>query len=114
MSLLFSHVTVTASDGNEAEFLVSGIPREFDDFEYYTVFEDFLDGIDEDTEITVHADAYLYGEGETFKATIEEVAYFHLRMQQDENFLSCHCDHIESVDFTCNYSPDELFGIDWG
>ena len=114
MSLLFSHVTVTASDGSEAEFLVSGIPREFDDFEYYIVFEDFLDGIDEDTEITVHADAYLYGEGETFKATIEEVAYFHLRMQQDENFLSGHCDHIESVDFTCNYSPDELFGIEWG
>ena len=114
MALLFSHVRVSAPDGNEAEFLVCGIPREFDDFEYYTAFEDFLDGIEEDTEITVHADAYLYGEGETFKASIEEVAYFHLRMQQDENFLSGHCDNIESVDFTCNYSPDELFGMDWG
>ena len=114
MALLFSHVRVTTPDGNDAEFLVSGIPREFDDFEYYTAFEDFLDGIEEDTEITVHADAYLYGEGETFKASIEEVAYFHLRMQKDENFLSGHCDNIESVDFTCNYSPDELFGMDWG
>ena len=114
MALLFSRVRVSTPAGNEAEFLVSGIPREFDDFEYYTAFEDFLDGIEEDTEITVHADAYLYGEGETFKASIEEVAYFHLRMQQDENFLSGHCDHIESVDFTCSYSPDELFGMDWG
>jgi hypothetical protein len=114
MALLFSHVRVSTPDGNEAEFLVSGIPREFDDFEYYTAFEDFLDGIEEDTEISVHAEAYLYGEGETFKATIEEVAYFHLRMKQDEKFLSGHCDNIESVDFTCNYSPDELFGIDWG
>jgi hypothetical protein len=35
-------------------------------------------------------------------------------MQKDENFLSGHCDNIESVDFTCNYSPDELFGMDWG
>ena len=58
MALLFSHVQVTTPDGNEAEFLVSGIPREFDDFEYYTAFEDFLDGIEEDTEISVHAEAY--------------------------------------------------------
>ena len=114
MALLVSHVRVSTPDGNEAEFLVSGIPREFDDFEYYTAFEDFLDSIEEETEISVHAEAYLYGEGETFKASIEEVAYFHLRMQQDENFLSGHCDNIESVDFTCNYSPDELFGLDWG
>ena len=73
MALLFSHVQVSTPDGNETEFLVSGIPREFDDFEYYTAFEDFLDGIEEDTEITVHADAYLYGEGETYQASIEEI-----------------------------------------
>ena len=73
MALLFSHVRVSTPDGNETEFLVSGIPREFDDFEYYTAFEDFLDGIEEDTEITVHADAYLYGEGETYQASIEEI-----------------------------------------
>lgn len=42
MALLFSHVRVSTPDGNEAEFLVSGIPREFEDFDYYTAFEDFL------------------------------------------------------------------------
>lgn len=114
MALLFSHVRVTTPGGNEAEFLVSGIPREFDDFDYYTKFEDFLDSIEEDTEITVHADAYLYGEGETLNASIEEVAYLTLRMNADDRFLTRHCDHIESVDLTCNYSPDELFGMDWG
>ena len=114
MAVLFSHVRVSTPDGNQAEFLVCGIPREFDDFEYYNTFEDFLDSIEEETEISVHAEAYLYGEGETYKASIEEVAYFHLRTQQDENFLSGHCDNIESVDFTCNYSPDESFGLDWG
>ena len=53
MALLFSHVRVSTPDGNDAEFLISGIPREFDDFEHYTTFEDFIDSIEEDTEITV-------------------------------------------------------------
>ena len=56
MALLFSHVRVSTPDGNEAEFLVSGIPRELEDFDYYTKFEDFIDSIEEDTEITVHAE----------------------------------------------------------
>lgn len=94
MAVLFSHVRVSTPDGNQAEFLVCGIPREFDDFEDYNTFKDFLDSIEEETEISVHAEAYLYGEGETYKASIEEVAYFHLRTQQDENFLSGHCDNI--------------------
>ena len=48
MALLFSHVRVSTPDGNETEFLVSGIPRELEDFDYYTKFEDFLDSIEED------------------------------------------------------------------
>ena len=55
MALLFSHVRVSTPNGNETEFLVSGIPRELEDFDYYTKFEDFIDSIEEDTEITVHA-----------------------------------------------------------
>ena len=74
MALLFSHVRVSTPDGNEADFLVSGIPRKFDDFEYYTRFEDFLDSIEEDTEISVHAEACLYGDGENINASIEQVA----------------------------------------
>ena len=31
--------------------------------------------------------AYLYGEGETVKATPEEVAYMTMREQNDSNFL---------------------------
>ena len=114
MALLFSHVRVSTPDGNEADFLVSGIPREFDDFEYYTRFEDFLDSIEENTEISAHAEAYLYGNGETINASIEEVAYLTLRMNADNRFLTGHCDNIESADFTCSYSPDERFGMDWG
>ena len=73
MALLFSHVRVSTPDGNEAEFLVAGIPREFEDVEGYTKLDEFLTEIDEDTEISFHAEAYLYGEGETFIATIAEV-----------------------------------------
>ena len=66
---------------------------------------------DEETEVSVHAEAYLYGEEETYKATPEEVAYFMMRMNQDETFLS-RCDNIESVDFTISWSPDELFDME--
>ena len=54
MALLFSHVRVSTPDGNEAEFLVAGIPREFEDVEGYTKLDEFLTEIDEDTEISFH------------------------------------------------------------
>ena len=49
MALLFSAVTVTAND-QEVEFLVGGIPREFDDLEGWTSFDNFMEDIDEETE----------------------------------------------------------------
>ena len=93
MALLFTHVRVSTPDGSEA---------------------DLLDSIEEDAEISVHAEACLYGSGETVKASNEEVAYLTLRMNANDRFLTGHCDNIESVDFTCSYSPDERFGMDRG
>ena len=110
MAVLFSAVTVTAGD-QEKEFLVRGIPRELGDIEGYTAFEEFMEDIDEETEVSVHAEAYLYGEGETYTATLEEVAYFYKRIEMREDFLSARCDNIEDVDFTFGWSPDELFGM---
>ena len=110
MAVLFSAVTVTAGD-QETEFLVRGIPRELGDIEGYTAFEEFMEDIDEETEVSVHAEAYLYGEGETYMATLEEVAYFYKRIEMREDFLSARCDNIEDVDFTFGWSPDELFGM---
>lgn len=114
MVTLFSHVRISTPDGDEAEFLVSGIPRDFDDLEHYTRFEDFLDIIEHESEISIHAEAYLYGEGKTNKASVEEIAYLTLRMNDDDRFLLDHCNNIESVDFTSIYSPEELFGVDCG
>ena len=111
MALLFSHVRVSTPDGNEAEFLVAGIPREFEDVEGYTKLDEFLTEIEKNTEISFHAEAYLYGEGETYTATLEELAYFYLRIEMREDFLSARCDNIEDVDFTFGWSPDELFGM---
>ena len=56
MAVLFSAVTVTA--GEEAELLVSGITREYDDLEGWTIFDDFLEDISEETQVHVHAEAY--------------------------------------------------------
>lgn len=108
MAVLFSAVTVTAGD-EETELLVGGIPREYNDMEGWTIFEDFLGEIEKETEVQVHAEAYLYGEGETVRATPEEVAYFMMRMEMQADFLQDRCDNIEDVDFTFTWSPQELF-----
>ena len=110
MALLFSAVTVTAND-LEVEFLVGGIPREFDDLEGWTAFDNFMEDIDEETEVSVHAKAYLYGGEDTYKATPEEVAYLMKRIEMDDTFLS-RCDNIEDVDLTIQWSPEELFDME--
>ena len=109
MSILFSKVTMR-DDYNESEFFVSGFPQEPDDLEGWTAYHDFLDEITEDTIVNIHAEAYLYGEGETVKATPEEVAYMTIRDQNDSSFLSGRCDCIGESDFNVNWYPDELFG----
>ena len=113
MSILFSQVTLTTSGGNEDEFLVSGIPRDSDDLEGWTAYDNFINNLDEETEISVHVESYLYGNGETVKASPEEVAYMVSRMNADDRFLDKHCDNIEDSDFTISHSPDELFGSDF-
>ena len=80
MALLFSAVRATAND-QEVEFFVGGIPREYDDLEGWTAFDRFMGEIDKETEVAVHAESYLYGEEETYRATPEEVAYFMKRIE---------------------------------
>lgn len=112
MAILFSKVTMR-DDYNETDFFAGGYPQDSDDLEGWTAYHEFLDEISEDTIVNVHVDAYLYGEGETVKATPEEVAYMMMRDQRDPNFLSGHCDFIGEQDFNISYYPDELFGQDF-
>ena len=58
MALLFSAVTVTAGE-DEIELLVGGIPREYDDLEGWSEFDDLMYFISEETEVSVHAEACL-------------------------------------------------------
>lgn len=106
MALLFSAVTVTAGY-DEAEFTVGGIPREYDDLVGWTAFDNFMENVDAETEVSVHAKVYLYGGEETVTATPEEVGYLMMRMERDENFLAGHCDNIEDVDFSFLRPPEE-------
>ena len=110
MALLFSAVTVTAGN-EEIEFTVGGIPREYDDLVGWTAFDDFMENADAETEVSVHAEAYLYGGEETVTATPEEVAYLIMRMERDETLLAKHCDNIEDADFSFLLSPDEYYGM---
>ena len=111
MALLFSAVTVTAGY-DETEFTIGGIPKEYDDLVGWTAFDDFMENVDAETEVSVHAEAYLYGGEETVTATPEEVAYLMMRMERDENFLAGHCDNIEDVDFSFLRPPEEYYGME--
>ena len=111
MALLFSAVTVTAGN-KQAEFLVGGIPRESEDLEGWTAYDEFMEDIDTETEVDVHAEVYTYGGEETFKASPEEIAYLKMRADADENFLSDHCDNIEDADFSFTFSPEESCGME--
>lgn len=109
---IYTTIDAFTADNNQVEFLAAGIPRDADDLEGWTAYENFMDELDSEQEVSVHVEAYLYGEGETFKATPEEVAYFKMRADADEEFLHDHCDNIEDADFTIQWSPDELYGVE--
>ena len=110
MALLFSAVTVSAG-GAETEFLVSGIPREYDDLYGWRAFDDFLEELDTDTTVNVRAGVYLYGEGETFRASLEEVAYLTRRLEMNDQFLRNSCDSVEELSFIFGWCSEELFGM---
>lgn len=111
MALLFSAVTVTANE-DKIELLVSGIPREYDEMEGWTDFDDFVNLLREESEVSVHAQGYLYGEGEIVDASPQEIAYLLKRMETDDHFLVDHCTKTENAEFTFIWSPEELFGME--
>jgi hypothetical protein len=81
--ILFSQVKVQSADQSEA-FFISGIPKEYDDLTESVQLEWFLQDIDSDETVQVHADAFLYGEGEVVNATHAELCYFldRIRLKQ--------------------------------
>ena len=102
MSLLFSKVTIQ-SDSDEVEFMVGGFLERCDEY------QDFLDEINDETSISVHVDAYVCGNGETIRASPDEVAEISVRIEAEPDFLSDQCDCIGEADFEIQWSPDESY-----
>ena len=113
IAILFSQVKVQSADQSET-FLISGIPKEYDDLTESVQLEWFLQDIDSDETVQVHADAYLYGEGEVVNATHAELCYFLDRIRLNPNFLDSRCQSAGSSDFSFDWSPNELFGQQLG
>lgn len=111
MALLFSAVTLTGDD-NQVELLVPGIPKESNDLRGWTAYENFIASIDHEQEIRVHVAACLYGEGQPFLASPEEIAYFTLRAKEDDSFLCDHCSHAGHSDFQFTWSPEMSYGME--
>ena len=109
IAILFSQVKVQSADQSET-FLISGIPKEYEDLTESVQLEWFLQDIDSDETVQVHADAYLYGEGEPVNATHAELCYFLDRIRVNPNFLESRCQSAGSSDFSFEWSPDEWPG----
>lgn len=108
MAIVFSKIILRA-DELEAKFFACGTIRELGDLDPYTLYHEFTEEISSETDINVHVDTHIYGEGERFDATPEEMAYFTIRDRDDPTFLS-RCEKIGESDFCFTYCPEELFG----
>ena len=59
-----------------------------------------------------HASAYRYGVGEDTNATWDDLPRIMLQMEENPNFLSERCSHVEDVSFSFDWSQRELFGME--
>ena len=108
MALLFSRVTIQR-DFDEVEFIVGGFPTEPDDLARCDEYQDFLEEIDDETSVIVHVDAYICGNGETIRASPDEVAEISARTEAVPDFLSEQCDCVGEADFEILCSPAESY-----
>lgn len=110
MAILFSAVGVKAGE-EQTSLLVSGIPKDYEDLSGWRAFEHFLMDVDQESDIQVEVKSYLYGEGEVFRASLEEVTYMMKRMEMRSNFLEDRCRCVGNSTFSFNWFPKELFGL---
>ena len=96
-SMLFSKVTLTADNGSTDEFLCSGIVNCEEDLENSDLYNEFLEDNPDADSIVVDSKAYSYGEGESEKASEDDLIYLATR---GEDFLASNeVDEIESSHF---------------
>jgi hypothetical protein len=108
-SVLFSKVELWTDNGNEHEFFVGGIPRDYDDLEGVDDFDVFMEEA-ETQEYRVHVSSYVYGEGETERASDEQLAEIIEKFENDEEWMS-ELTPLEDSEFTFDYKADEQPGM---
>ena len=72
MAVQFSAVTVSADD-NTTKLYVGGIPQSYDDLEGWRIFEEFLGELEQETEVHIQAQSYLYGGEEDIRIKFDSV-----------------------------------------
>ena len=110
MAILFSAVGVKVGE-EQTSLLVSGVPKGYEDLSGWRAFEHFLMDVDQESDIQVDVKSYLYGDGEVFRASVEEVTYMMKRLEMRSNFLEDRCQCVGNSTFTFNWCPKELFGL---
>ena len=110
MAILFSAVQVKSGE-DSVSLLVSGSPKNTEDFSGWKAYEYFLMDIGKPADVTVDVKSYLYGEGDVFKASLEEVAYMGMRIRMQDNFLEDRCHCVGNSTFSFNWCPEKLFGL---
>ena len=79
------------------------------DFKNLPIDENVLSGEYDEISISVHVDAYVCGNGETIRASPDEVAEISARTESEPDFLSEQCDWVGETDFEIRLSPDEPY-----
>lgn len=98
MSIRFSRISAMTEDAS-ALFLVGGCPTQQADLDGWTAFDSFTEELPADTVITIHIETFLYGDGEAFDATPEEIAYFYQRIEMRPDFIEKRTEKKEESEF---------------
>ena len=106
--LIFSKIDAKATTGEIYTGLVSGIPNGLSDLDGWKCFEHYLACLDSCT-VTVDVTSFGYGEGFSYEATPEEVAYMYQRRKMRPDFLETRCEYLGDSQFSFDWEPDELF-----
>lgn len=101
-SLTYSHVELSGN-GMYSDFYVEGIPDE------YTIgdtcgYNDFVEDMDEQVDITVTVDSFNVGRGESVSPDETQLECLVKNMDAIEKEYGI--DHIQAQHFTCCYEPD--------
>lgn len=97
MSIRFSRISAMTEDAS-ALFLVGGCPTQQADLDGWTAFDSFVEDMPADKVITVKVETFIYGDGEIYDATPEEVAYFYQRISMRPDFLETRVTKVEESD----------------